>query len=81
MSDRESLLLPAPISVWAFEDAPPGLQALSRHGGNEDWLALVTQEYAVSRYIPWLDTGSFGVCDISEHTLPDGHVVYIGAHA
>jgi hypothetical protein len=32
---------PAAIIVWRFEDAPADLGALSRHGGDEDWLAVV----------------------------------------
>lgn len=27
-------------TVWAFHDAPSELQALSEHGGDEDWLVL-----------------------------------------
>jgi hypothetical protein len=69
------------ITVWRFEDAPPEFRGLSGHGGDEDWLALVPAALA-DDYIGWLDSGSaFGRCDTSEHKLPDGSVVYIGAHA
>ena len=68
-----------PIQVWPFETAPPEYKALSKHGGDEDWLALVPIELT-GRYIAWLD-GGFGCCDVSIHPLPDGGTVYIGAHA
>lgn len=69
------------ILVWRFHDAPSELQALSSHGGDEDWLALVPEEMS-GEWIPWLEHGSFGVCDISKHTVPGtGDVVYIGAHS
>lgn len=68
------------IAAWPFDEAPGELRALSRHGGDEDWLALVPARLA-EMWIPWLEHGPFGVCDISKHTLPDGRVVFIGAHA
>lgn len=69
-----------PIQVWAWEHAPQWLRDLSPHGGDEDWVALLPKNYA-GRCILWLEGGSFGCCDISEHPLPDGRVVRIGAHA
>ena len=70
-----------PIRVWRFQDAPKDLAALSRDGGDEDWLALVPV-YLRNAYISWLeDGGPFGVCSVSRHDLPDGRVVFIGAHA
>lgn len=69
------------IKVWRFRDAPDELRALSPHGGDEDWLALVPPSL-VDVWIPWLsDSGPFGVCDISKKLLPDGNTLYIGAHA
>ena len=68
------------IRVWRFDDAPQHLQDLSTHGGDEDWLALIPVALA-NQYIPWVETGPFGCCDVSEHTLPDGSVVRIGAHS
>ena len=70
-----------PILVWDFKDAPEEYRALSEHGGDEDWLALVPSNLA-GEYIPWLETGGpFGCCSVSEHSLDDGRVVFIGAHA
>lgn len=77
MSDR--VFTSPPILVWRFADAPADLKALSPHGGDEDWLALVPAGFM--GYIGWLDYGPFGVCDISRHQQDDGTTVYIGAHA
>lgn len=68
------------ILVFPFYDAPAALMALSRHGGDEDWLALVPPGPRFD-YVAWLDYGSFGCCSISEHRLPNGWRVHIGAHA
>jgi hypothetical protein len=36
----------APILIWPFYDAPEEMKALSRHGGDEDWvLAMPLGEY------------------------------------
>ncbi len=68
------------ILVWSFYDAPEKYQALSNHGGDEDWVALVPKGY--THYIPWLDNArsGFGVCYTSVHDTEDG-TVFIGAHA
>jgi len=68
-----------PILVWKFYEAPKEFQALSKHGGDEDYLAYVP-DGANYNYIPWLEEGSFGVCDIHS-TKVEGGTVYIGAHA
>jgi hypothetical protein len=69
------------IRVWEWKDAPEEYKALSPHGGDEDWVALVPPCHA-QRIIGWLESGSsFGSCEVSEHPLPDGSVVKIGAHA
>ncbi len=68
------------IRVWPFYDAPAHLRTLSEHGGDEDWLAVVPPSLT-NYYIPWLETGSFGYCEVSVHPQEDGSVVYIGAHA
>jgi len=49
-------------------------------GDFNDWLAVVPP-YLKDERIPWLDTGSFGCCDVSKHEREDGSTVYIGAHA
>lgn len=71
------------IRVWRFEDAPEELKALSNHGGDEDWLALIPPRLA-KEWIPWMDSGSsFGRCDVSdcEHPELPGFRVRIGAHS
>ncbi len=68
------------LKVWAFGQAPAELRALSTHGGDEDWLALVPPD--VPTPSDWFDDGgSFGCSSVSTHDLPDGWTVYIGAHA
>lgn len=69
------------IHVWRWKDAPEGFKKLSRHGGDEDWVALVPKELS-NDFISWMEEGSpFGCCSVSEHKLPGGCVVRIGAHA
>lgn len=69
----------APIGVWRFADAPRWTQALSPHGGDEDWLAILPRG---QERPDWMREGTaFGVCRVSEHALGDGRVVVIGAHS
>ena len=78
MSDK-----PNHIRVWAWEDAPQELKALSPHGGDEDWLALLPPRLS-GDYIGWMESGTpFGCCDVSKHTHPElpEYEVRIGAHA
>lgn len=72
-----------PIRVWRWEDAPEHLQALSKHGGDEDWVAAIPPELA-NDWIGWMDEGtSFGCCSVDEFSHPTriGWKVRIGAHA
>ena len=70
-----------PILVWRFEDAPAEYRALSKHGGDEDWVALVPAVYA-DAWIGWMVEGTpFGCCEVSVHPLGNGDTVRIGAHA
>lgn len=74
---------PNHIRVWRWQDAPEELQALSQHGGDEDWVALVPPLLA-GEWIDWMEEGTrFGRHDVSEHTHPElpGYVVRISAHA
>ena len=67
------------IIVWRFYAAPGELRALSPHGGDEDWVALLPED---EEQPSWMESGSsFGCCDVSEHQLADGRFVFIGAHA
>jgi hypothetical protein len=67
-----------PIMVWPFHEAPPALRALSRNGGDEDWLALLPDDDVPQ----WMDEGGpYGCCSVDEHRLPDGRLVVIGCHA
>ena len=71
----------APIRVWRWKDAPKKYRALSRHGSDEDWVALVPKADK-NGLISWLDEGGpFGCCSVSRHELANGDTVHIGAHA
>ena len=75
--------MPRAIIVWDFEDAPPELKALSTHGGDEDWLALVPMQMA-DRYIGWMTEPAFGCCSVEDHFADSQRIRYqvvIGAHA
>jgi hypothetical protein len=73
-----------PIKVWPWSEAPTELKALSPHGGDEDWVALIPARLA-GKWIGWCDPNiagtPFGCAGISEHQLSDGSIVRIGAHA
>ena len=76
MSDRT-------IRVWRWDDAPQEYRELSPHCGDEDWVALIPAALNVNgHYVPWCEDGTaFGRCHVSEHDLPDGSQVRIGAHS
>lgn len=87
MTVHDSIPLPfkcpcLPILVWRWMNAPETLRALSKHGGDEDWVAAVPEDYA-DDWISWAEEGTpFGCCDVSRHPSDiDGYVVLIGAHA
>lgn len=82
-----------PIRIWRFREAPPELQALSLHGGGEEWLALVPPPMAkfvslVERPVAW-DLWRLHARLSSDHTrgervdiypLEDGSEVWICGH-
>lgn len=68
------------IHVWEFDRAPVLLQLLSKHGGDEDWLALLPPYWVELPF--WMESGSgFGCCDTSTLELSNGWTIAIGAHA
>lgn len=70
------------IKVWSWNTAPEELKKLSRHGGDEDWVAFIPDSiYEEDSYIGWMESGtSFGCCDVSFHRILNGFV-RIGAHS
>ena len=70
----------AAIMVWPFHSAPAAYRALSGHGGDEDWIAYVPNDFPGGQPSWMLSGSSFGCCDVSKHEA-DGGRVYIGAHA
>jgi hypothetical protein len=70
-----------PIKVWPFYDAPKKYALLTRHGGDEDWVALIPKEMT-GDWIGWAEEGTpFGCCDVQIEKLDNGDEVRIGAHA
>lgn len=68
------------IKVWPFKYAPAEFRSVSTNGGDEDWLAYVPDTWR-ELWIPWLETGHFGVCSVDEYEIGNGDVVRIGSHA
>ena len=68
------------IKIWRWEDAPQKYKELSKHGGDEDWVAFVPKKINID-FITWMDEGTgFAPCDYSDH-LVKGGIVRIGVHA
>lgn len=79
---RATTSAPMIFLIWEFQNAPEELRALSRHGGDEDWLAVVNAADAWAFEELVGESGSrFGCCDVSRHPLTDGRLCFIGAHA
>jgi len=72
------------ILVWRWQDAPQKFKELSGHGGDEDWVAFISQncwEMEGEDLPAWMDEGTgFAWHDVSIHHIENG-VVVIGAHA
>jgi hypothetical protein len=75
------------IQIFRFHTAPPELQALSPHGGDEDWIAIVPTAWREKYHLAFLDPGFasewFGCSGVSEHTHASypNCLIFIGAHA
>ena len=68
------------IKVWPWRYAPKKHKKLSQHGGDEDWVAFVPNEYG-DYWIGWAEEGTaFGCCSVDEYEVKGGAVL-IGAHA
>ena len=71
------------MCIWAFHNAPKELQDLSRHGGDEDYIAVRRKSEWENHYIPFFDDESFhwfGCSSISRHDK-DEFEIRIGAHS
>lgn len=75
------------IQLFRFHTAPPELQALSPHGGDEDWIAVVPDTWLEHYHLPFVEGGIagdwFGCSGPSKHTHPSypACTIFIGAHA
>lgn len=69
----------APIMAWPFDESPIEFRALSAHGGNETWMAVLPLGTARPS---WMDVGTdFAPGALSEHPQDNGTTVVIGAGA
>jgi hypothetical protein len=71
------------ILVWAWDDAPKELQALSTHGGDEDGIALLPPGMATNLdNVPWwLERMWDTSASATHYQTSDGAPVIIWAHA
>ena len=66
---------------------PDELRELSGHCGDEDYVALVPKTRGGDHLVEvffgenYMVCNPFGVSGIERHEMPDGSVVFIGAHA
>lgn len=67
------------VSVWRWEDAPEDYRRLSGHGGDEDFVALVSE--AMIRRGDDLFMFERMANDVTHHPLADGSLILIGAHS
>lgn len=68
------------VMLWDWDDAPPELKALSPHGGDEDWVALVPTNYRESSPVLYSLLERWTDNEPSVHETQWGKV-YIAAHA
>jgi len=73
------------IKVWQFYDAPKRYQKVASQGGDEDWLAFVPYGFTGVKdkhepYIPWLEVGGFGCCNVQWIEVKKGWLV-VGTHS
>lgn len=78
-STRNLRQSPLCAKIYLWDEAPMRLKALSNHGGDEDWLAVLPRRFG---NCPLLHTGTnFAPCRASKYKLRDGRTIRIGAHA
>lgn len=78
------------LYIYTWKDAPQDYRDLSEHGGDEDWVLVVSQAVRNVAYWPWNmsdvidgDEDSYlqGFGHVDRHELPNGDLVVIFAHA
>lgn len=70
------------ILLWDFDDAPAELRALSKHGGDEDGVAILPAGMSAAPF--WLERlweRADGPPYCQEVRTSDGALVFIWAHA
>ena len=81
MSEFGWVTMHAPILVWDWESAPKEYKALSEHGGDEKWVAFISDKFLTryGRMIAWMDDDTpFAPYGVSEHKVAGG-IIRIGA--
>lgn len=76
------------LSIWTWAEAPAEMTALSRHGGDEDWLLVCSAAHSAKYWPSWLadaisgseDSYVVGFGHVDRHVLDDGTIVVIFAH-
>lgn len=79
LEEAQALKKPV-IEIWRFEDAPFELQALSTHGGDEDFVVIVRDESLRSILVD-LESNMFLDVYFWDVHIHNGEQVWIGAHA
>ena len=64
------------IKLWAWKDAPEHFRALSRNGGDEDWVALIPDELDAPSWLEAMDS-----CRDPQIFHRAEGTVWIGAHS
>lgn len=67
------------ICVWEWEKAPEEFRKLSRHGGDEDGIAIIPPQYEEIPY--WLSRMWDNYGDPQIETCSDGTRIVIWAHS
>jgi hypothetical protein len=70
------------IKIYAFNEAPKEYQDLSENGGDEDWIAIISNAFYEERngYISFLEEGTgFGVCKVQK-IKQGANIILIGCH-
>lgn len=75
------------ITLWPFYEGPEEYQALSPHGGDEDWIMFVPDDllsvacgHSTVAFKLEPIRRAIGICDTTDHRV-EGGTVFIGAHS
>jgi hypothetical protein len=72
------------VKIFEFKNAPQELKLLSCNGGDEDWIAILPNDFNDGFRPFWLEEGtSFGCCCVDEYEHPNypNCKILIGCHS